>query len=253
MLTGTGLPQSIAVVGGTSDIALAIIARIGADTRRTMLTGRDPLRLTKAATLVGEITGGVVIERECDLARLDESRAAINSGLDELGEVDLGIIAAGELPEQELTLAEPEAMERLIAVNFSANASAGLEIFNRMKSQGHGVLVVLSSVAAARPRPSNFAYGSTKAGLDAFFEGLSYEGDRAGVLVVLVRPAFVHTRMTKGLEPAPFSATPEDVAEATATAIRERRHIVSVPGPLRVLSTALKVVPRPIVEKLDDR
>src|SRR4029450_11965014 len=83
-----------------------------------------------------------------------------------------------------------------------------------LRAQGHGTIVVLSSVAGERARRSNFVYGSTKAGLDAFFQGLGDSLVGTGASVMIVRPGFVHTKMTEGLDPAPLATTPEAVAEA---------------------------------------
>ena len=68
-----------------------------------------------------------------------------------------------------------------------------------LQTQGHGSLVVLSSVAGERARRANFIYGSSKAGLDAFAQGLGDALHGTGVHVMVVRPGFVRTRMTAGL------------------------------------------------------
>src|SRR5207237_792545 len=75
-------------------------------------------------------------------------------------------------------------------------------VANRLRAQGHGTIVVLSSVAGERARRSNFVYGSTKAGLDAFFQGLGDALVGTGASVMIVRPGFVHTKMSEGLERA---------------------------------------------------
>ena len=96
----------------------------------------------------------------------------------------------------------------LAQVNYTAAVSVGVALAERMKAQGHGALVALSSVAGERARRANFVYGSTKAGLDAFYTGLTEAVREFGVRVTVVRPGFVHTRMTEGRTPAPLSTTP---------------------------------------------
>jgi NAD(P)-dependent dehydrogenase (short-subunit alcohol dehydrogenase family) len=103
----------------------------------------------------------------------------------------------------------------------------------RMREQGHGSIVVFSSVAGERARRSNFVYGSTKAGLDVFYTGLTEALRPHGVTVTVVRPGFVQTRMTEGMRPAPLSTTPEAVAAITVDAVRKRRELVWAPAPLR--------------------
>jgi decaprenylphospho-beta-D-erythro-pentofuranosid-2-ulose 2-reductase len=109
---------------------------------------------------------------------------------------------------------------------------------------------VLSSVAAERPRRSNFCYGSTKAGMDAFYTGLTEALLPAGVKVCVIRPGFVHTKMTAGMKPAPLSVTPEQVAEVIMDAVAQGRDQAWAPAPLRYIMSALRHIPRPIFRRL---
>jgi len=119
-----------------------------------------------------------------------------------------------------------------------------------MRAQGHGTLCVFSTVAGERPRRSNFVYGSSKAGLDAFAQGLGDSLVGTGVNVVVVRPGFVHTKMTQGLDAAPLATTPEKVAEATLEGIAKGAHTVWAPPALRYVMSVLRHVPRPIFRRL---
>jgi decaprenylphospho-beta-D-erythro-pentofuranosid-2-ulose 2-reductase len=93
-------------------------------------------------------------------------------------------------------------------------------------------------------------YGSTKAGLDTFYTGLTEALRPDGVGVTVVRPGFVHTRMTEGMRPAPLATTPHKVAEAVVAAVRERREQVWVPAPLRIVMSVLRHLPRPVFRRL---
>jgi decaprenylphospho-beta-D-erythro-pentofuranosid-2-ulose 2-reductase len=119
-----------------------------------------------------------------------------------------------------------------------------------MRRQGHGHIAVLSSVAGERARASNFVYGSSKAGLDAFAQGLGDSLHGTGVRMTVVRPGFVHTRMTRGMKSAPFATTPRVVGELTAAGMRKGRHTVWTPGILRYVFMVLRHVPRPIFRRL---
>ena len=119
-----------------------------------------------------------------------------------------------------------------------------------LQSQGHGSLVVMSSVAGERARRANFIYGSSKAGLDAFAQGLGDALHGTGVHVMVVRPGFVRTRMTAGLPEAPLATTPEAVATAVELGLRRRTETVWVPGTLRVVMAALRHLPRGVFRRL---
>jgi decaprenylphospho-beta-D-erythro-pentofuranosid-2-ulose 2-reductase len=123
-----------------------------------------------------------------------------------------------------------------------------------MRRRGSGTVVVLSSVAAVRPRKFNSVYGATKAGLDAFARGYADSLHGTGVRVLLVRPGFVIGRMTEGMRPAPLATTPERVGAAVAAALREHRRsgkeVVWVPAPLAALAAVMRLIPRPLWRRL---
>jgi len=166
------------------------------------------------------------------------------------GDVDVAVVAFGRLGEAEQLRTDAAAVAEIARVNYVAPTVVGTELANRMRAQGHGVIVALSSVAGERPRASNFVYGSTKAGLDAFYSGLADSLVGSGVSVLVVRPGFVRSKMTAGLPDAPLATTPEAVAEAIVTGIRRGRHTVWVPGAMRLVMSVLRHVPRPVFRRL---
>ena len=150
------------------------------------------------------------------------------------------------LGDQEAFEADPAQAAEVVSVNLGGAVSVGLLVAEHLRAQGHGTLAVLSSVAGERVRADNAVYGATKAGLDGFAQGL---GDRlvgSGARVMIVRPGFVHTRMTEGMDPAPLSTTADAVAEDIATGLRRRSDVVWSPASLRWLFAALRHLPRPL-------
>jgi decaprenylphospho-beta-D-erythro-pentofuranosid-2-ulose 2-reductase len=124
-----------------------------------------------------------------------------------------------------------------------------------MRAQGHGTIVVLSSIAAIRPRKANFVYGAAKSGLDAFGRGLADSLHGTGVHVLLVRPGFVIGRMTAGMPPAPLSTTPAAVGAAVASRLRRAGGtspggVVWVPPALAPVAVAFQLLPRPLWRRL---
>ncbi len=86
--------------------------------------------------------------------------------------------------------------------------------------------------------------------MDGFFQGLGDSLVGTGVQVMVVRPGFVHTKMTEGMDAAPLSTTPEAVADAIVAGLARGSETVWVPGALRYVMSVLRHVPRPIFRKL---
>ncbi|MDQ3403346.1 MAG: SDR family NAD(P)-dependent oxidoreductase, partial [Actinomycetota bacterium] len=138
----------------------------------------------------------------------------------------------------------------LAQVNYTAPVSIGIALAERLRRQGHGSIVALSSVAGERVRRSNFVYGSTKAGFDGFYLGLGEALRPEGINVTVVRPGFVHTKMTEGLKPAPMATTADQVADVVLDAVRKRKDLVWAPAQWRVVMSVLRHIPRPIFRRL---
>ena len=175
--------------------------------------------------------------------------ALVDGVFDRHGDVDLVLVAFGVLGDQRAILDDPAAAAALAQVNYVGAVSTGLAVARRLRAQGHGTLVALSSVAGERPRRANFVYGSSKAGMDAFFTGLGDELHGSGVRVIVVRPGFVRTRMTAGMASVPFATTPEAVADAVVGALASGAATVWVPFILRWVMVVARHVPRPLFRK----
>jgi len=145
---------------------------------------------------------------------------------------------------------DPLAAGRLVEASFTGHVTTLLAAAARLRAQGHGTIVVLSSVAAIRPRRFNYVYGAAKAGLDAFARGLADALHGTGVRVLLVRPGFVTGRMTRDMPPAPLPTTPAAVGRAVASALAGRAAVVWVPPQLGPVAAALRLVPRPLWRRL---
>ncbi len=249
MINAVGAPQSLLLLGGTSDIALAIARRYaGAGSLRVVLAARPTSRRSAAAA---ELAGLGCQVREIDLDARDHAShpGTVEAAFAE-GDIDVAVLAFGLLGDAEAAWQDPDVALELAEVNYSAPVHFGVLLANRFRDQAHGVLVALSSVAGERVRRSNFVYGSTKAGFDGFFLGLGEALSAYGVRVLVVRPGFVKSKMTAGLDQAPLAVTPGDVADATVEAVRARRALIWVPAPMRLVMSGLRHVPRPLFRKL---
>jgi decaprenylphospho-beta-D-erythro-pentofuranosid-2-ulose 2-reductase len=190
-------------------------------------------------------TIGVIDARE-----LDGHQAAVEAAFAQAGGFEVVVVAVGVLGAQEGLDAEPERAVEVMQVTFLGAGSLLLHCLRALRDQGYGRLVVLSSVAAERPRAGNAIYGAAKAGLDALAQGLADASASTHVRVLVVRPGFVKTRMTAGLPAAPLSTTPEAVARATVRALDGSAHTIWVPGTLRPLFAVLRHLPRPLYRRL---
>jgi decaprenylphospho-beta-D-erythro-pentofuranosid-2-ulose 2-reductase len=249
VINAVGTPQSLLLLGGTSDIALAIARRYAAEHGlRVVLAARPSERREAAAAELREV--GCTVE-EVDLeARDPGSHAETITQAFAGGDIDIAVVAFGLLGDTEQAWRDPDVVLELAEVNYTAPVHFGVLLAGRMRLQGHGCIVALSSVAGERVRRSNFVYGSTKAGFDGFFLGLGEALRDHGVQVVVVRPGFVKSKMTRGLDSAPLAVTPEEVAEAVVAAVKGKRQIIWVPPPMRLVMSGLRHVPRPIFRKL---
>ncbi|WP_449351814.1 decaprenylphospho-beta-D-erythro-pentofuranosid-2-ulose 2-reductase [Streptomyces shaanxiensis] len=244
-----GLPQSLLVLGGTSEIALATARRLVVRRVRTVwLAGRPSPALESAATELRAL--GADVHTVAFDALDPESHEAVLGKVFTEGDVDMVLLAFGILGDQAHDEREPVAAVRVAQTNYTGAVSAGLVSGRALQAQGHGSLVVLSSVAGERARRTDFIYGSSKAGLDSFAQGLGDALHGTGVHVMVVRPGFVRSRMTAGLEEAPLATTPEAVATAIELGLRHRSETVWVPGVLRLVMAALRHVPRGVFRRL---
>ena len=249
MIDAVGNPQSLLLLGGTSDIALAIARRYAIGRRlRVVLAARPTDRRSAAAA---ELTALGCEVTEVDLeARAPETHAATIEAAFAGGDIDVAVVAFGLLGDPEQAWTDPDTALELVEVNYTAPVHLGVLLAGAMRAQGHGRIVALSSVAGERVRRSNFVYGSTKAGLDGFYLGLGEALRDSGVGVLVVRPGFVRSKMTDGLDEAPMAVTPEDVADAVVSGVKGHKELIWVPGPMRVVMSGLRHVPRPIFRKL---
>jgi len=234
------------LLGGTSEIGVAILSalRLPPDAE-VLLAGRDEQQMVAA----GKSLGRHVRTLRYDATELATHESLIAEAFSD-GEVDLVISAAGILIGQADLERDPLRAGMLIETNFTGHVTTLLAAASRMRTQGRGTIVILSSVAAVRPRKANLVYGAAKAGLDAFGRGLADSLDGSGVRLLLVRPGFVIGRMTQGMAPAPLATTPTAVGAAVAAGLDGRRNTIWVPPALGALAVALRVVPRPLWRRI---
>jgi decaprenylphospho-beta-D-erythro-pentofuranosid-2-ulose 2-reductase len=241
-----GSVQSVLVLGGTSEIGLAIAGELARPRRATVvLAGRDEAALeASGATLTDAGRVEVVAFDAADPSTHDDTLVAAARAA--RSDIDVVVVAFGLLGDQRADQAGGDGAVRVATTNYVGAVSVGLAAARALKAQGHGTIVALSSVAGERVRKANYIYGSSKAGMDGFYQGLGDELAGLGVRVVIVRPGFVKTRMTEGMDPAPFATTADAVAKATVAGLARGAEVVWAPGILRLVFAVFRHLPRPL-------
>ncbi|WP_020111812.1 decaprenylphospho-beta-D-erythro-pentofuranosid-2-ulose 2-reductase [Rhodococcus sp. 114MFTsu3.1] len=250
-IDAVGNPQTILVLGGTSEIGLAITEEyLSKSPARVILAAlpNDPLRDASVAQLKAKGAKDVDV---IDFDALDtESHPKVIEEAWSKGDVDVAIVAfAVDFDAEELWQNQRKAV--LTAnINYTASVSVGVLLAKKFKAQAYGRIIVMSSVAGERVRRSNFVYGSTKAGLDGFYLGLGEALREFGPRVTVIRPGMVRTKFSAHVKEAPLTVDKEDIAKLAVAASQKGKDLVWAPGPFRFVMIALRHVPRPIFRKL---
>jgi short-subunit dehydrogenase len=169
----------------------------------------------------------------------------------ELGALDIVLVAPGTLPDQAACQADPVLAVREFNTNAVSVIALLTSIANLLEVQKRGTLAVISSVAGDRGRPSNYLYGSAKAALSAFCEGLNARLFKVGVQVLTIKPGFVETPMTASLPlPKPLVATPEQVANDIVRAIEKRKDVLYTRWFWAIIMRIVRCLPRFLFKRL---
>ncbi|MGW0018251.1 decaprenylphospho-beta-D-erythro-pentofuranosid-2-ulose 2-reductase [Rhodococcus sp. NPDC003382] len=251
MINAVGNPQTLLLLGGTSEIGLAIVEEyLRKAPARVVLAAlpNDPLRESAVAQV--KAAGATKVDL-VDFDALDtESHPKVIDEAWAGGDVDIAIVAfALDGDPEELWQNQRKAV--LVAnVNYTASVSVGVLVGEKMKAQGFGRIIAMSSVAGERVKRANFVYGSTKAGLDGFYLGLGEALAPFGPKVTVVRPGMVRTKFSAHVKEAPLTVNKEDVAALAVAASGKGKEIVWAPGPFRFVMVVLRHIPRAIFRKL---
>ena len=238
---------SVLVLGGTSDIGLAIARRFAQAGHPVQLAARRPHELEAEKSDIALRHGvGVTLHRLDALAT--DSHEAFVAGLPELPEV--AVCTVGLLGDQNESERDVVAAVSVIRTNFEGPATILGVIANHFERRGSGTIVGISSVAGDRGRASNYIYGSAKAGFTAFLSGLRNRLAQKGVHVVTVKPGFVATRMTAGMDlPKSLTAEPEELAQAVYDATIRKRNVIYVRRIWWILMSVICAVPERIYKR----
>lgn len=237
--------KNILIIGATSGIAVATARIWAAQGARFFLVARNAERLQQVANDLTARGASHVSTYELDVNDIPQHAAMLEHCMTSLGSLDIVLVASGTLPDQAACQADPLVAVREFNTNALSLIALVTPIANTLEAQRHGALAVISSVAGDRGRPSNYLYGSAKAALTAFCEGLNARLFKSGVHVLTIKPGFVATPMTADLKlPGPLVATAEKVASDIARAIDKQKNVLYTPWFWSIIMLIIRSVPK---------
>jgi decaprenylphospho-beta-D-erythro-pentofuranosid-2-ulose 2-reductase len=251
LINAVGNPQALLLLGGTSEIGLAIVEEyLKKGPARVVLAAlpNDPGR--DAAVAQVQAAGASKVD-VIDFDGIDTaSHPAVIDQAWSGGDVDVAIVAFGLDGDPEELWQNQRKAVQIAEVNYTAAVSVGVLVGEKMRGQGFGRIIAMSSAAGERVKRTNFVYGSTKAGLDGFYLGLGEALREYGVRVLVIRPGMVRTKFSAHVKEAPLTVDKEFVAALAVRASDKGKELVWAPGQFRYVMMILRHIPRPIFRKL---
>jgi decaprenylphospho-beta-D-erythro-pentofuranosid-2-ulose 2-reductase len=240
----------ILIIGATSAIASETAKCFAQENAELFLVGRNAEKLAAVADDL-KVRGAKRVEIfALDLSNLDGHQEMFDTAVSTLGTLDMLLIAHGTLGDQKLC--ERSVTETL--KEFTNNCTSVISLLtisaNYFEQQKYGCIAVVSSVAGDRGRPGNYVYGTTKAAVSAFLQGLRSRLYKSGVSVVTVKPGLVDSPMTVSLKKSPLFASPRRAGQGVYQAMKKRKDVVYLPGYWRLIMFVVRSIPESIFKRL---
>lgn len=239
------------IVGANSAIAQATARRFAAAGDALFLVSRDADKLASVAADLKTRGASRVATHLMDADDLQAHAAMLESAIASLNGLDTVLIAYGTLPDQASCEARPEQAVRAWHTNALSVIALLTRLANHFEQQRRGTLAVISSVAGDRGRRSNYVYGSAKAGLSCFLEGLRHRLHAADVRVLTIKPGMIDTPMTAAMPKGSLWATPERVGRDIHAAIERGRELCYTPFYWRYIMLVIRALPRWLFKRTD--
>jgi NAD(P)-dependent dehydrogenase (short-subunit alcohol dehydrogenase family) len=214
------------------------------------LPGAGQAAVGSQAIQRGSAAPGSVGFAACDLEDPSTFGPALDLAAGALGKIDCVIVTAGMFATQDALEADRDFTRRLLTVNFANTVLFCEDARARLLAGGGGTLCVFSSVAGDRGRKPVVLYGSAKAGLSAYLEGLDHRFRASGLRTICVKPGFVRTSMTDGLPAPPFAGEPDAVAARVLRAIDRGQPMIYAPAPWALVMAVIRRLPRAVMRRV---
>lgn len=244
--------KNVLILGATSTIAKETIHELAARKMNLILTGR---RMEELETLKSdlEIRYGVNVRTKFfDALNFDQHGQFFSDVVNETNGLDGVLLMYGAMNDQQAAQASFASSREMIDVNYTSAVSILNIAANYFEGQKQGFIGAVSSVAGDRGRQSNYLYGSTKAGLSVYLEGLRARMHRAGVQVLTIKPGTVDTKMTYATaDDSLLTASPEAVGRDIAKAVVKKRNVIYTPWFWVAIMLIIKLIPEFIFKRTD--
>lgn len=243
--------MKVVLLGATRGIGRALARQLAARGDHVFILGRDPEATAALCDELADLgTLGPVQWAACDLDDTSSMVPALQAADRALGGLDTVVLTAGVFALQRDLDDDPARVHELLRVNLAGTVVFCEAARRLLVGKGGGTLCVFSSVAGDRPRKPVAIYGASKAGLTYYLDALDLLWRDAGLRVVTVKPGFVHTDMTAGLEPPPFAAEPEEVARVVLRGLDRGQRVIYAPPIWRWVMAVLRRIPRFLFRRL---
>ena len=243
-------PKKVLIVGANSAIAQEVARIYAAQGCELFLIARDEGRLSVAVSDLKVRGAAKVAYGVLDVNNAQMIEPAINAAISELGRIDVALIAHGSLPDQKACEESSELTLREIHINGTSPIMILFALSKQFMRQGEGTIVAISSVAGDRGRSSNYVYGTAKAMLSTYLQGLRGHLYEHNVHVIDVKPGFVDTPMTAQFKKGALWATPQQVAGIIVKSVEKKKHTVYAPFFWRFIMIIIRAIPDAIFKKL---
>lgn len=242
--------RRVLIVGATSAIAEATARRFADAGDALFLIGRRVDRLRAIAADLDVRGAASVGFHPMDINDLDRHATILEVAEKALGGIDTVLIAHGTLANQKACQQDPRLAVQELGTNAVSTIALLTLLANLLEKQGFGTLAVISSVAGDRGRASNYVYGSAKAALDAFLEGLRQRLHKAGVRVITIKPGFVDTPMTEAFKKGILWASPEHVSKRIYQSLNNSLDVIYTPFYWRYIMLIIRLMPRMVFKAI---
>lgn len=242
--------MKVVFLGATKGMGRALARAMAAKGAEIVLLGRDLEDLQRSAADLEAHGARQAAVASCDLLDPASFAPAFAAAQEALGHFDTVVVTAGLFGTQEELEADTEKLERLLTANFTNTILFCEEARQHLLAAGGGTLCVFSSVAGDRSRKPVILYGASKAGLSHYLNGLDHRYRAQGLKTVLVKPGFVKTGMTAGLQPPPFAGEPDDVAQTVLRAIEKGKPVVYAPPIWALVMLVIRFLPRFVMRRI---